>query len=190
MNIGVLALQGAFREHIAMVRTCGADTSEIRLPEQLGDCDGLIIPGGESTTIAKLIIEYAFTGAIETFARSGRPIFGTCAGAILMASRIEGNRNSLFNLIDIDISRNAYGRQVDSREAAVEITTSHSFTFNAVFIRAPVIRDTGTAVTVLSHYRERAIMACQDNMLVATFHPELSGDSRIHQYFLDMVRSA
>ncbi len=190
MNIGVLALQGAFREHVGMIQSCGANASEIRLPDQLRKVDGLIIPGGESTTISKLLIEYGFPKEIEKFALSGKTIFGTCAGAILMARRIDGHNDSLLNLVDIDISRNAYGRQVDSRESEVEITMAHSFTFHAVFIRAPVIQYTGPDVAVLGTYKDKAVLVRQENILISTFHPELSGDRRIHDYFLTMVRSA
>ncbi|MBN2569165.1 MAG: pyridoxal 5'-phosphate synthase glutaminase subunit PdxT [Deltaproteobacteria bacterium] len=187
MNVGVLALQGAFREHIRMIHSCGAAATEVRLPDQLSEIDGLIIPGGESTTISKLLIKYDFPGEIKKMALSGKPVFGTCAGAILMAARIDGNRNSLLNLIDIDISRNAYGRQINSREAEVKVTASTPFLFNAVFIRAPVINHTEPDVTVLGTYNGKAVLARQHNVLVCTFHPELTDDSRIHQYYLNMI---
>jgi len=187
LNVGVLALQGDFREHIRMIRSCGAAATEVRLPEQLSEIDGLIIPGGESTTISKLLIKYDFPGEIKKMSLSGRPVFGTCAGAILLAARIDGNRNSLLNLIDIDISRNAYGRQINSHEAEVKVAASNPFFFNALFIRAPVINHTGPDVTVLGTHKGKAVLARQHNVLVCTFHPELTDDSRIHQYYLNMI---
>jgi 5'-phosphate synthase pdxT subunit len=170
-----------------MITACGATASDIRLPDQLHGIDGLIIPGGESTTIVKLLITYDFIGAIESFAQSGKPIWGTCAGAIILAKRIDGHDNLLLGLIDIDISRNAYGRQVDSREAEVEIAFSPPCSFNAVFIRAPVITDTGPDVAVLATYQGNAILARQTNILVSTFHPELTDNRLIHEYFLNMA---
>lgn len=189
MKIGVLALQGAFREHILMLRDCGADAMEVRLPDHCGEIDGLIIPGGESTTISKLIVEYDLRDAIRTFAFSGKPIFGTCAGAILLANRQDGKKQDFLNLINIDITRNAYGRQIDSRETDVDLAFSNSTPFHAVFIRAPIITTVGPGVTELSSYNKSVILARQNTILVSTFHPELTGDTRIHRYFLDMARA-
>lgn len=188
MKIGVLALQGAFREHIKMIRACGEDAIEVKLPDHCREVDGLIIPGGESTTISKLIVEYDMLNAIRTFASSGKPIFGTCAGAILLATRENGKKRKFLNLIDIDITRNAYGRQIDSREFDVQLTFSAWTPFHAVFIRAPIITAIGPGVTELSSYGNSIILARQDNILVSTFHPELTDDTRIHRYFLEMVR--
>lgn len=188
MTIGVLALQGAFREHICMIRRCGVDAAAVRLPQQLDRVDGLVIPGGESTTIAKLLVEYGFCDAIRTLASLGKPILGTCAGAILLAGRQDGVPQDFLDLVDIDITRNAYGRQVDSRETPVTLSFSDQEPFNAIFIRAPIITRIGTHVVTLSAYRDRVILAQQDNLLVSTFHPELTADTRIHRYFLDMVR--
>ena len=159
MKIGVLALQGAFREHILMLRDCGADAMEVRLPDHCGEIDGLIIPGGESTTISKLIVEYDLRDAIRTFAFSGKPIFGTCAGAILLANRQDGKKQDFLNLINIDITRNAYGRQIDSRETDVDLAFSNSTPFHAVFIRAPIITTVGPGVTELSSYNKSVILA-------------------------------
>ena len=188
MTIGVLALQGAFREHICMIQRCGVDAAAVRLPQQLDRVDGLVIPGGESTTIAKLLVEYGFCDAIRTLASLGKPILGTCAGAILLAGRQDGVPQDFLDLVDIDITRNAYGRQVDSRETPVTLSFSDQEPFNAIFIRAPIITRIGTHVVTLSAYRDRVILAQQDNLLVSTFHPELTADTRIHRYFLDMVR--
>jgi 5'-phosphate synthase pdxT subunit len=187
MVIGVLALQGAFREHIGMLTSVGAVGVGVRLPEQLEGADGLIIPGGESTTIAKLMVEYGFPECIKAFAASGRPVFGTCAGLILLAEMVAGEKQRLLNLIDIDVRRNAYGRQVDSREVDVEVPAVGENPFRAVFIRAPVIERIGNGVSALAQYRGRVVMARQENILVATFHPELTDDTRIHRYFLGMA---
>jgi len=189
MVVGVLALQGAFREHIRMLASVGAVGVEVRLPEQLEGADGLIIPGGESTTIAKLMVEYGFPEGIKAFASSGRPVFGTCAGLILLADRVAGRKQRLLNLIDIDVRRNAYGRQVDSREVDVEVPAVGENPFHAVFIRAPVIERIGNRVSALAHYHGRVVMARQENILVATFHPELTNDTRVHRYFLGMAAS-
>jgi len=171
-----------------MIHSCGATATEVRLPDELSEIDGLIIPGGESTTISKLLIKYDFPDEIKKMALSGKPVFGTCAGAILLAARIDGNRNPLLNLIDIDISRNAYGRQINSHEAEVKITVSTPFFFNAIFIRAPVINHTEPGVTVLGTHKGKAVLVRQQNILVCTFHPELTDDTRIHQYYLNMIK--
>jgi len=188
MRIGVLALQGAFREHRGMIAGLGIDSVEVRLPEKLDTVDALIIPGGESTTIAKLLITYEFLPAIRNFASAGKPIFGTCAGAILLAGKQAGQKQYLLNLIDVDIARNAYGRQIHSREAAVDLLFSPSVPFHAIFIRAPIMNTIGEDVIVLGRYRNDIVLARQNNILISTFHPELTPDDRIHRYFLDMVQ--
>jgi len=188
MKIGLLALQGAFREHCCMLEKCGIDTMEVRLPLQLDGIDGLIIPGGESTTMGKLLIEYGFKEALKAFAAVGKPIFGTCAGAILLADRKDGTTQELLNLIDIDISRNAYGRQIDSREVPVQLSFSDSTPFRGIFIRAPIIQASGPDVIPLGFYQDKVILARQGIILVSTFHPELTADVRVHRYFIDMVR--
>ena len=187
MIMGVLALQGAFREHLKMLRGCGAEGLEIRLPFQLEGIDGLIIPGGESTTISKLMLEYDFPERIKSFAASGKPIFGTCAGLIVLADKIEGQKQKLLNLIDLDIMRNAYGRQVFSREVDLSMPFLGEESFRAVFIRAPVIVKVGRKVEALACYKDRVIVARQKNILVSSFHPELTGDLRMHRYFLEMI---
>lgn len=186
MKVGVLALQGAFREHIRMLRALGAEAVEIRLPSEIDEVDGLIIPGGESTTMRKLMDDYRLVGPLREFAASGKPLFGTCAGLIVMAERLGGRRQELLNLIDIDVERNAYGRQVDSREADISGEALGPEPFHAVFIRAPRILSTGPGVEPLARYRDQVVLARQRNILVATFHPELTGDSRIHELFLRM----
>lgn len=187
MVVGVLALQGAFREHALILKKQGVTAVEIRLPSQLGEIDALIIPGGESTTIAKLMLEYGFPERIREFAASGKPLFGTCAGLIVLAARVNGRKQSLLNLLDMDVKRNAYGRQIESREVDLTIDLLGKKPFRAVFIRAPQIRQIGPDVEPLAYYQDRIIMARSRNILVATFHPELTGDPRIHKYFLSMT---
>ena len=186
MKVGVLALQGAFREHIRMLRELGAEAVEIRLPAELDEVDGLIIPGGESTTMRKLMADYGLVDPLREFAASGKPVFGTCAGLIVMAERLGGRRQELLNLIDIDVERNAYGRQVDSREADISSDSLGPEPFHAVFIRAPRILSTGPGVEPLARYRGQVVLARQKNILVAAFHPELTGDARVHKLFLQL----
>ena len=186
MKVGVLALQGAFREHIRMLRELGAEAVEIRLPAELDEVDGLIIPGGESTTMRKLMADYGLVEPLREFAASGKPVFGTCAGLIVMAERLGGRRQELLNLIDIDVERNAYGRQVDSREADISSDSLGPEPFHAVFIRAPRILSTGPGVEPLARYRGQVVLARQKNILVAAFHPELTGDARVHKLFLQL----
>jgi len=187
MIIGVLALQGAFREHIRMIRMCGEEAREIRLPEELDSVDALIIPGGESTTISKLMVEYGFPGRLKSMVKSGKPVMGTCAGLILLAGSLQGKRQKLLNLIDIDVKRNAYGRQIESREVDIEIPAIGPEPFHAVFIRAPQIESAGPKVEALATYQGKIVLARQKNILICCFHPELTDDTRIHRYFLEMA---
>jgi len=187
MTVGVLALQGAFREHIRMVKMCGEEAREIRLPEELDGVDALIIPGGESTTISKLMEEYRFPGRIKSFVKSGKPVMGTCAGLILLAASQQGRKQKLLNLIDIDVKRNAYGRQIESREVDIEIPAIGPEPFHAVFIRAPQVENAGPDVEVLATYQGKIVLARQKNILICCFHPELTGDTRIHKLFLKMA---
>ncbi len=168
MLVGVLALQGAFREHIACLNKLNIKSKEIRLPEQLKEIDALIIPGGESTTFTKLLNDYKFD--LKKF---NKPIFGTCAGAIILAK---------LGLINIKVNRNAYGRQIDSFEEDIEIKSIGKF--HAIFIRAPVIESAGKEVEILAKRDGEILMAKQGNILVATFHPELTDDLRVHEYFI------
>ncbi len=177
MKIGVLALQGAFREHVAMLRRLGADVVEVRLPEQLDGLDGLVVPGGESTTIMRLAGLYGLDGAIKHYAGA---VFGTCAGMIVL------DRERL-GLIDIAVERNAFGRQISSFEADIEIA-GESEPFRAVFIRAPWIREAGPDVEILATVDGHPVLAREGRVLVASFHPELTDDTRIHERFLDLVR--
>ena len=189
MKVGVLALQGAFIEHEKMLRSLGAEALQVRMPAQLEGLDGLIIPGGESTTIGKLAVEYGLVEPLREFART-KPTWGTCAGMIFLAKDIGIDRQPILGLMDIKVNRNAFGRQIDSFEADLPITPLGDAPFHAVFIRAPLVTDVGEGVDVLAQLKDARIVAVQQNHLLATaFHPELTGDSRLHQYFLKMIQS-
>jgi len=177
MRIGVLALQGAFREHIAMLRRLGVEAVEVRLPEQLDGLEGLIIPGGESTTMMRLMTLYGLDDAIRSFPG---PIFGTCAGMIVL------DRERL-GLIDLVVERNAFGRQVASFEAPLEIEGEDE-PFTGVFIRAPWVADAGPNVAILAQVDGHPVLAREGRILVASFHPELTDDTRVHERFLELVR--
>jgi 5'-phosphate synthase pdxT subunit len=177
MRVGVLALQGAFREHAQMLRSLGADIVEVRLPEQLEGLDGLVIPGGESTAIMRLARIYGLDEAIR---RYRGPILGTCAGMIVL------DRGHLA-LADLEVDRNAYGRQVRSFEADVELAGDPR-PLHGVFIRAPKIRDAGSAVEVLGELGGEPVLVRDGRLLLASFHPELTKDTRVHELFLDLVR--
>jgi 5'-phosphate synthase pdxT subunit len=191
MKIGVLALQGDFSLHAAALARCGVEAVEIRKPEQLADVDGLIIPGGESTTLLKLMHEWGFVPALESFHRAGKPIFGTCAGLILLARDVENPPQFSLGLIDVGVERNAYGRQRETFEATGAATLDgREVPVEMVFIRAPRIRRVGPAVATLARHGGEAVMARQGTVLVATFHPELTDDRTVHTYFCDMVKQA
>jgi 5'-phosphate synthase pdxT subunit len=190
MKVGVLALQGDFAEHIAMLRGLKVEPVEVRLPEHLNGLDALIIPGGESTTIGKLAEDFNLIGPLRDFGRQ-HAIWGTCAGAIFLSK--DANRNQpLLNLMDITVERNAFGRQVDSFEADLEVPdlqriTATSQPYHAVFIRAPIIKSVGGAAKVLASTADGRIVAAQQGRLLATsFHPELTPDPRFHEYFLSI----
>lgn len=188
-NIGVLALQGAVREHLKMLERCGARGTAVKYPSELLSCDGLIIPGGESTTIGKLIVRDGFLDVLRERAASELPVFGTCAGLIVLASRVTEGSQPLLGLMDILVRRNAYGRQVDSFEEDLQVKgiAEEERPFKAVFIRAPWIEEAGEGVEVMSSHRGHSVMARQGRFLVSAFHPELTGDDRIHRYFIHMV---
>ncbi|AOZ92779.1 pyridoxal 5'-phosphate synthase glutaminase subunit PdxT [Paenibacillus crassostreae] len=187
MRIGVLALQGAVTEHIRSIELAGATGVAVKRVEELDDIQGLIIPGGESTTIGKLMRKYGFIEAIRDFSALGKPIFGTCAGLILLAATIEGQEEAHLELMDITVARNAFGRQRESFETDLGITGIEE-RVRAVFIRAPLIRTVGHEVKVLSTYHDEIVTARQGHLLVASFHPELTDDYRLHQYFVEMVQ--
>src|ERR671924_328950 len=177
MRIGVLAVQGNFREHVAMLRRLGVDAVEIRKPEQLGGLDGLVVPGGESTTFMRLMRLYGLDEALRSFAG---PVFGTCAGMIVL------DRNHL-DLVDLEVERNAYGRQVASFEADLRLAGEEE-PLRGVFIRAPGVREAGPEVEVLAEHAGEPVLLRQGRFLVASFHPELTDDTRVHERFLDLVR--
>ena len=191
LKIGVLALQGGFREHCEAIRALGAECVEVRLPEHLDGLDGLIIPGGESTTIGKLAAMYGLDEAIRRFNEDqARPIWGTCAGMIYV-SRDAGRPQPVLSLIDLSVERNAFGRQVDSFETDLPIPALGEEPFPAVFIRAPLIGETGPEVQVLARLADgRPVAAQAGRVLVTSFHPELTGDLRIHRYFLEQCAAA
>ncbi|MFD2045615.1 pyridoxal 5'-phosphate synthase glutaminase subunit PdxT [Ornithinibacillus salinisoli] len=188
-TIGVLALQGAVREHIRSIEECGVKAVEIKRVEQLEDIDGIILPGGESTTMRRLIDSYGFLSNLQDFGKQGKPIFGTCAGLILMADAIEGQENAHLGLMNMKVARNAFGRQVASFEAELAINQIAE-DFNAVFIRAPYIVEVGPEVDVLTTYNERIVAAQQGHYLCTAFHPELTDDNRVVAYFVEMVKKS
>ena len=191
ITIGVLALQGDFAEHAAVLRRLGVTPREVRLPQDLEGLDGLIIPGGESTTMRRLLAAYDLAQPLRERADEGMPIYGTCAGCILLAREVDGGPSPELGLMDIGVSRNAYGRQVDSFEADVVVPPLGDPPLRAVFIRAPRIDRVGPDVEVLARLEDGAVIAArQGNLLVTTFHPELTGDTRFHRYFLDRVVAA
>ena len=185
-TIGVLAIQGDFAAHARALERVGVRAAEVRRAVDLEDIDGLIIPGGESTTMLKLIAEDDLGRSITAFAREGKPVFGTCAGTILLAREVHNPRQDSLALIDIDVERNAYGRQVDSFIAEAE-TTLEGGPLEAVFIRAPKIRRVGASIDVLARIDLEPVFVRQGNVLAATFHPELAEDQRVHRLFAEMV---
>jgi 5'-phosphate synthase pdxT subunit len=189
MKIGVLAIQGDVSEHRAILRRLGAAEGEIRLPKDLADLDGLILPGGESTTIGKLLVWYGLDRAIPEHVGRGMAVYGTCAGMILMARRAAGGEPPLLRLMDITVTRNAYGRQVDSFEADLDIPVLGPPPVRAVFIRAPVMDQVGPGVEVLASLDGQPVLAREGRLLVSSFHPELAPDDRVHRYFLDVIRA-
>ena len=189
MKIGVLALQGAFIEHVKILRQLGVEAVEVRLPQDLAGLDGLIIPGGESTTIGKLAVMYDLMEPLRQFAME-KPVWGTCAGMIFMAKEI-GMDQPLLGVMDIVVERNAFGRQVDSFEVGLDIKALNNGVvepFPAVFIRAPRLVDTKGKAEVIARLDDgTAVAAKEGHWLVTSFHPELTGDSRFHKYFLSLV---
>jgi 5'-phosphate synthase pdxT subunit len=210
IRIGVLALQGDFAEHVAVFSGLAVEAPEVRLPEQLEGLDGLVVPGGESTTFTRLMAEYGLLEPIRRLAEDGVPIWGTCAGMIVLARRVSDLPQPGLGLMDIVVERNAFGRQVDSFEADLTVPALGQEPFPGVFIRAPIIREAGPGVEVLARLPARpaggpasvsgradglnpdgaAVVAARQGHLLATaFHPELTGDTRLHRYFLDLAES-
>ncbi|EOO71987.1 MULTISPECIES: pyridoxal 5'-phosphate synthase glutaminase subunit PdxT [Bacillus cereus group] len=189
VKIGVLGLQGAVREHVKSVEASGAEAVVVKRIEQLEEIDGLILPGGESTTMRRLIDKYAFMEPLRTFAKSGKPMFGTCAGMILLAKTLIGYEEAHIGAMDITVERNAFGRQKDSFEAALSIKGVGE-DFVGVFIRAPYVVNIADDVEVLSMHGERMVAVRQGPFLAASFHPELTDDHRVTAYFVEMVKEA
>ena len=185
--VGVLALQGAFREHKQALERLGANVREVRLPSHLEGLEGVVIPGGESTTMVKLMAAYGLDRAISSFYEAGGAVWGTCAGAIAIASDIEKHAaQPRLGLLEMNVVRNAYGRQVASFEADVSVTEFNE-PFHAIFIRAPRIVSVGEGVEVLARYADDPIMVSKGRLMATVFHPELSGDDRVHDYFLENI---
>jgi 5'-phosphate synthase pdxT subunit len=188
MKIGVLALQGAFREHLSTLSSIGVEGTEVRLPADLDDVAGLILPGGESTTMRRLIDRWGLREPIMELAATGAPLFGTCAGMIVMSREIAGDEEPILPLLDVTVQRNAFGRQLDSFEADLSVPVLGDQPVHGVFIRAPVIERTGPDVDVLAQLDDGRIVAVRERNVIATaFHPELAGETRFHRLVATMA---
>ncbi len=189
-TIGVLALQGDVREHVKALTDAGAQARPVRRPEELDQVDGLVIPGGESTTMSKLAVVFGMLEPLRAFVRAGRPVYGTCAGMIMVADKLLDAREDQETLggIDMIVRRNAFGRQNESFEAAIDVAGIPGGPVEGVFIRAPWVESVGGAVEVLATYDGHTVAVRQGNVLATSFHPELTGDHRVHALFVDMVR--
>ena len=190
VRVGVLALQGAFAAHAEKFVALGADVVEVRRPEHLTDLDGLVLPGGESTTMSNLLVSSGLARPLAEAIASGLAVFGTCAGMILLSTNILDGRDDQisFSAIDATVRRNAYGRQVDSFECDLSVTSLDS-PFHAIFIRAPAIEELGSGVEVLASWNDAPVLIRSGRIMAASFHPELTADTRIHRLFLDLVES-
>jgi pyridoxal 5'-phosphate synthase pdxT subunit len=187
-RIGVLAVQGAVREHVRAIREIGAEPVEVRLPRDLVDLDALILPGGESTTMRRLVDAYGLREPIMALARTGAPLFGTCAGMILLADRLTDGEAPYFGLLDLEVRRNGYGRQLDSFEADLDAPALGDEPVHGVFIRAPQVTDVGPKAEVLARDPDGNPVAVRQGRVLATaFHPELTGERRLHRLLLEMV---
>ena len=188
MTVGVLALQGDFREHLALLDELGAEALPVKTPKGLDRCDALIIPGGESTTIGKMSVRFGLIEPMRKAIDDGLPVYGTCAGLIFLAASLTEGDQPLIGALDVVVRRNAFGRQNDSFEAALDIQGLYE-PFEAVFIRAPWVEKVGSDVEVLATVEEHPVMVRQGRIIATSFHPELTGDSRIHRMLLDMIDS-
>jgi pyridoxal 5'-phosphate synthase pdxT subunit len=189
LKIGILAVQGDFAAHAKMLADLGAETVEVRTPADLEGCDGLILPGGESTTQLQFLQEEGLDKAIRKFAADERPIFGTCAGAILLASDVKNPKQDSLGLLDMTVLRNGYGRQVHS-DVVTGKTSLHDEPLEMVFIRAPIIERIGKGVEVLAEFAEKPALVQKGNVMASAFHPELTSDTTVHRRFLEMAKSA
>lgn len=187
VKVGVLGLQGAVREHVRAIEHCGAEAIVVKKKDQLEDIDGLIIPGGESTAIRRLIDKYHFMDGLKQLAEDGKPIFGTCAGLILLAKNVVGYSEPHIGVLDVTVERNSFGRQQESFEEKLDIA-GVADNYEAVFIRAPHIAQAGENVEILAKHGERIVMAREGNILGCSFHPELTDDYRITAYFINMIK--
>jgi 5'-phosphate synthase pdxT subunit len=189
VKIGILAVQGDFAAHAAMLAELGVESLEVRTVEDLQGCDGLILPGGESTTQLQFLQEEGLFREIQSYAHSGGAIFGTCAGAILLANRVEHPQQESLGLLDMTVQRNAYGRQIAS-EVVLAPSKLKSEPLEMVFIRGPIIEKTGPGIEVLAEYSGKPALVRQENILAATFHPELTSDTTVHELFVEMVEKS
>lgn len=191
MKVGVLALQGDVREHLHAIEEAGASGVPVKHLAQIADVAGLIVPGGESTTIGKLLDRFELLEPIIERAQAGMPLYGTCAGLILMAKNISGDQDAphRFAVMDVTVRRNAYGRQVDSFETDLDVT-GWERPLRAVFIRAPAVEATGPGVEVLAAVDDAPVLVREDNLLGSTFHPEMTPDVRLHEYFVSMIEQS
>ncbi len=188
MRIGVLALQGAFAEHMSAIERIGAEAPPVRLPDQLDSLDGLVIPGGESTSILTLMKSFGLVQALRERAQAGLPVMGTCAGMICLASEVSGSDMATLALMDITVDRNSFGRQIDSFQTAVSVPALGQEPFPAVFIRAPSISRVGEGVGVMATLPDGVVVGCrQANLIALAFHPEITDDLRLHRYFLSLA---
>lgn len=190
ITIGVLALQGAFQKHVEMLGRCGVNAISVRTADELAQVSGLIIPGGESTTVGKLMARYGLDKQIAEAAHQGMPIYGTCTGLILLAKEIVGSDQPRLGLMDVAVRRNAFGRQVDSFEADIDINEIGPPPMRSVFIRAPYVVEVRDGARVLARCDDKIVLVRQDNLLGGAFHPELTDDTRLHEYFIEMVRES
>ena len=187
-RIGVLAVQGAVREHVTAIRDIGAEPVEVRLPRDLVDLDALILPGGESTAMRRLIDAYGLREPIAAMARNGTPMLGTCAGMILLARRLDGGEEPIFGMLDVEVRRNGYGRQLDSFEAELDVPGLEGGPLHGVFIRAPIVTDVGSSAQVLARDPDgRPVAVRQGRVLATAFHPELTDDRRLHRLLAQLV---
>ena len=190
LRVGVLALQGDIEEHLAALRACKVDGVRVKTPDELTSVDGLIIPGGESTAVAGLLEQFKLAKPLVERARYGMPVWGTCMGMIVMAEKISGSKQPSLGLLHIEVKRNAFGRQIESGEEPLQIEGFDGKHFPGVFIRAPWIESSWGGAHVLAHVDGKGVMVWQKNLLGTSFHPELTDDPRIHQYFVKMVAAA
>ena len=189
-RVGVLSLQGDFREHLAALTALGAEGKEVRTPAELDLVDALIIPGGESTTIGKLAVRFGVMDPLRQRIEDGMPVYGTCAGMILLAREVTEGEQPLLGTLDVVVERNAFGRQNESFEAAVDFTGVEGGPVEGVFIRAPWVESVGARAEVIAEHGGHIVAVRQGNAIATSFHPELTGDHRVHAMFVDMVRAA